>query len=548
MMNSSASVIARRTDRRLTFAAVSGLAARWGAILSVALLCGCFNTKDELVLEADGSGKVRIETRTSVPAEMLSGMGMQMGASDAIMYPPMTESEAKKFFPGKAFTVTAKEEKAGDSGRLLVIEAVFKDVNALLASPYARAHGLTLKVESSRLMLKALSGIEAAARFADMKDEGGMLGAQIPGLANLDKLKAELRSEFRVTLPNAIQASNGAQEGRSVTWIAERAKYTNGTEFAQKAGAVLEASCAADAIKMSPVTPTRLALVSFKELESGATAGQGSAPDAKKVAAAAKFVPYALQVTRALDLSGEGGSQENQAQLIGGVVLPREFAPQKWGAVKLEEVTDAKGNSLKMETSRDESFQETRFTSVNEDDAGEPAETTEERKTVTLRFHPPDWKVKEIARIKGSIGLQYLGAARHIVKLTNAVPASWIKQVSKEADAEFDSSQRALSSPALPELGLTVNFQMGMAQSGFTMLMLQVGGKKAVLSEAQVFDSEGRPWPTFFQQHAFGDEGSCSIIIAGRPTAPLSLAFLATSVGADVEVPILLEKIPVGRN
>src|SRR6266404_4567297 len=40
-----------------------------GAMLLVALLCGCFKTKDELTLEADGSGKVRIETRTSVPAE-----------------------------------------------------------------------------------------------------------------------------------------------------------------------------------------------------------------------------------------------------------------------------------------------------------------------------------------------------------------------------------------------------------------------------------------------------------------------------------------------
>src|SRR5207237_9069560 len=135
---------------------------------------------------------------------------------------------------------------------------------------------------------------------------GGMFGAQVPGLAGLDKLKTELRSEFRVTLPNAVSASNGAQDGRNATWIAERAKYTNGIEFAQKAGAVLEASCAADGLKMSPVNPPRLALVSFKELEAGAIASQGSAPDAKKVAAAPKCVPYALQVTRSLDLRGDG--------------------------------------------------------------------------------------------------------------------------------------------------------------------------------------------------------------------------------------------------
>src|SRR5437763_4207539 len=96
------------------------VAVRGGTILLVGLLCGCFQTKDELRLEADGSGKVRIETRTSIPAEMLGGLGMQMGATETGMYPPLIESEAKKLFPGKAFTVTAKEEKAGDSERVVV--------------------------------------------------------------------------------------------------------------------------------------------------------------------------------------------------------------------------------------------------------------------------------------------------------------------------------------------------------------------------------------------------------------------------------------------
>jgi len=526
-------------------------AIRLGPILALVLLCaGCFKIKDELTIEADGSGKIKIETRTSLPAELLGNFGMQVGESENVMYPPITEAEAKKFFPGKGFTVMTKEEKAGESERMLVIEASFEDINSLLASAYARAHSLMLKLESGKLHLKAVSGIEAAARLSDMKDEGGMFGAQFPGMAGLDKLKAELRSEFRVTLPNAVSESNGARDGRSATWIAERAKYTNALEFAGKASAILEASCSADGLKMSPVTPSRLALLTFKEVEAGAVASLGAAPDASKVAAAAKFVPYALQVTRTLDLSGEGGGHQNQAQLIGAVVLPREFAPQKWGAVKVEEVIDAKGNNLKMEAGRDMVFPDARFNGMNEEDEGEgdkPAETNEERRTVMLHFQPPDWKVKEIARIKASVSLQYAGAARHIVKLTNAVPANWIKKASSEAEFDFSPNQKALSSPALPELGLTLNFQMGMAQSGFTMLMLQVGGKKAALSDAQVFDSEGKPWPTFVQQQTFGEEGSCSIMIAGQPAAPLSLALIATAVGADVEVPIFLERVPVGR-
>src|SRR5882672_8935291 len=37
--------------------------------LSLVALCGCFKTKDELTVEADGSGVVRIETQTSIPPE-----------------------------------------------------------------------------------------------------------------------------------------------------------------------------------------------------------------------------------------------------------------------------------------------------------------------------------------------------------------------------------------------------------------------------------------------------------------------------------------------
>jgi hypothetical protein len=50
----------------------------------------------------------------------------------------VTEDEVKKFFPEKSFQVTSKQEKTDNGDTLLTVEAKFKDVNALLASPYAR--------------------------------------------------------------------------------------------------------------------------------------------------------------------------------------------------------------------------------------------------------------------------------------------------------------------------------------------------------------------------------------------------------------------------
>jgi hypothetical protein len=42
-----------------------------------------------------------------------------------------------------------------------------------------------------------------------------------------------------------------------------------------------------------------------------------------------------------------------------------------------------------------------------------------------------------------------------------------------------------------------------------------------------------------------GDDSSCTIMVAGKPEPPLSLAFVASGAGASVEVPILVEKVPV---
>ena len=44
--------------------------------------CGCIQTKDELTINADGSGQVRLETKTSMPAELTEQMSSrgQMGA------------------------------------------------------------------------------------------------------------------------------------------------------------------------------------------------------------------------------------------------------------------------------------------------------------------------------------------------------------------------------------------------------------------------------------------------------------------------------------
>jgi hypothetical protein len=526
-------------------------------------LCGCIKIKDELILNADGSGQVQLETVSSLPPEYAAGMGMagQMGgAGGGLIYPPVNESEARKFFPRKDFNVTVHAQKAANGDVTNVVQAEFKNLSALLASPYGRAHQLSVSIADGSLVVRALTGMEATARFAEITNNPamGMDFGLAPALAGLRNKTNNLRAEFRLTLPNAIASATAAHEGRTATWVVERAQSKDADDFARQLGAVCEARCPAAGLKMTPVTPVRLGLRPFAELAAG-VADAGAAVDTNKIAAAAKFVPYGLVVTRSLDLSGEGGAQESGAQLTGAVVVPPEFEPQKWGEPKLDEVVDAKGNDLKPgEGGEGRAFARPWSSGLGGADEEDNESTNPPQHVITISFRAPDWKVNEIARLKGSLTMQYYGGSQ-VVKLTNAIPTDWITDVSNlpggMMGGRFDeSTAKPINSAALAGLGLSLSAQTCVAQSGLTMLTLQVQGQQAALTDAQVFDAGGRPWPTIFPPQGFGgggggddDSESLEIIVAGKPKPPLSLAFVASGNGAAAPVPILLEHVSISR-
>ncbi len=382
-------------------------------------LCGCFQVKDELTIDADGSGRVHLEVKNAMPASMAGEMSMAGGFGGAIaLYPPFSDDEAHRFFPAKDFTVQVKTQPAAD-GNLIIIDASFKNINALLASPYGKAHQLSLSLAGQNLTLKAVSGLEGLARVAETKDIGGndMEIMAMPGLAEARKKTNEMRFEFHVTLPNDLETSSGHHEGKTASWLAERAKSKDSDDFAGQLGAIMEASCPATGLKMSPNTPPRLALGGFKDLQDQSVAAATPPPDTNKIAAAVRFVPATLVSTRTMDLTGANNApQQNAARLTGALVLPVEFAPQKWGEPEIEEVTDAAGNSLVLEKSAENQFMfQDRFSGMqNGDEDAVPAR--EARHKITLAFRPPDWKVKEISKIKATVGLTYFGGSQ-LVKI-----------------------------------------------------------------------------------------------------------------------------------
>jgi hypothetical protein len=111
----------------------------------------------------------------------------------------------------------------------------------------------------------------------------------------------------------------------------------------------------------------------------------------------------------------------------------------------------------------------------------------------------------------------------------------------------MDMTEKHLNSPRLGELGLAITLEEGMVENGMTMLQMAIKGSKGALLDAQVFDADGKPWPTILHSENSGmaDESSCQVMVAGSPKAPLSLAFAASGAGSTVEVPVLVEHVPL---
>jgi hypothetical protein len=527
---------------------------------ALTVCCGCLKVKEHLTIREDGSGTVRIETQSSVPADQLGAMSEgwmaygEQGESGAwLAYPPLAKAAARNLFPGKEFTVTVAESKNDAGEPVVTVEAAFRDINALLASPYGKAHALTLRSDGKTLAFRGLSGLHLMAQMLGLKDDAGIgMGALMAMQPDWQKQKNRLAIEFTLTLPKDVAAANGSPQGRNVTWTLDRAQMKDDAEAAKAFRAVFEASCPAEGLAFTPNSPVRLALLPFAELAAGPTGGTSQLPDEKKVAAQARFVPARLQVTRSVDLSGSGYAQ-NQATLTGVVLVPKEFAPQRWGATALDKVIDEKGNNLALaDDDRMSRFGHitSGFSGMSEEETDETEEaalaSADSRKVVTFIFKAPDWKAKEIARIEGSVELQYLGGSE-IVKLEKAIPKEWIGDMSRGRFGSFDGTERSLSNPRLTEVGLPLKLAMAMRTGGMLTISLQSEGesKQSALAEAQVFDAEGNPWPCFVHSQQMKPYNHYQIMVAGDPPAPLSLALLVSSVGATVKVPIRLEHVPL---
>lgn len=526
------------------------------------LVTGCLEVKEHLTIRSDGSGTLVIEVHSAIAPASIRRRGwadLAKGSPDFL--PPLTKEHAVRLFPGRGLRVEATEGSGGGGGPTMLVKVAFQDIQALVASPYGTAHGLWLHSEGGKLHFAANSGLLQTVVFSHSHkvEFFGKAAGHTHALKNRDQMS----TEFTVTLPNAIAASNGKVEGRSATWRLERSKGKNEADLIRMLTGPLRAACPAAGIDFAAVSPPRLGLFPFGEVKEGPAPGMRVPPDPRAVVAAARFVPHMVKSVQSFYLPGrKAGEAERRtdeararpldsaaAYLVGVLELPRELVPDRWGEPRVDRAADDVGTDLKLGEDELRQFR----SSINAWDRAVREELTKgphdvARHVLELRTRAPGRDATRLARLNGAVELEYFGDYR-IAKLPDAIPDEWIAWDTRHKRRPARREGRpVLASPLLRQLGLEVSvLHLARQSEPFapqrlkTTIWLSARSEEAGLLDVQVFDADGVPWPRV----AWGSDRTGPVdvqhfAVPGTPKPPLSLALLVHGTRLKVRVPIVL--------
>ncbi|NQT88541.1 hypothetical protein HQ560_17380, partial [bacterium] len=520
---------------------------RWRSLLLAACLAatsGCLKVKDHLTINANGSGTVRIEVFCAAPPDTIRSSSRYASYFATVergghpLYPPLARGHVGKLFPGKAFTVEVKESAGENDTPTLVADVTFADVNALIASPYGKAHALSLRKVGDTLRFVAHSGFVGAVIVGDDQQSEYAIRRYI-------KDKGEMAADFRVTLPNTLTGS----DTRTAAWPLRRAD-AKGDAKAEIEMFIkpLRAACSAEGVGFTPVSPPRLGLSHFEELADGPAQGMPKPPTPAQVAAAARFQPYHVKSVRAFYLPGraparnEHGGMHHSLErgglnVVGVLTLPRAYRPDKWMEPTIEEARDDLGTNLLVGgDARGRSSRTTPWDSMFQNEFGKPTDD-EERHILRLRVNVPPPEAKRLVVLRGFAQLDYFDNY-HVVKLPKVIPAEWVQRTTAEGKQVGGLRGRnEIASPLLERLGITVQILAveqrhahGRTKQPLTRFWFSIRSRDAKVIATQPYDAQGRPWPKIhWAGHLSSQMDPLHFAFPVHADPPYSLAFLVSA-------------------
>jgi len=501
-------------------------------IFTALALCACFDVKEHLVIHPDGSGSLSIEVKTDSDLyEVTADLGSDRWLSEArLNYPPTSMESMKVLFPGESFVI----EKAPDDKTTLKARVKFKDISAILNSPYAAVKSMDLSVDQGRLHMRTRTGFDgmAACRMADKLKNHPQFGPMMTEMcANTD----DAAYLFQVTLPAEAESQKGDAAGTKVTW-----NFSNGQAESADPDftAVIHASCSAKDIEFAPRGAARIDLRHFSALVSGKTHLRADLPSAADYRGQLRFQPLELLVTNSFAYTASP-ILTNRASLAGVITVPADLAPDQWGPVRLLKARDSDGTDLLFPVKKGPESAE----SQNPDwfDAGKvnSAESDQVHHPVTLQFRPPAWNSKAISLLSAKLDLVFY-SSESIVKIENAVPENIIRDQTRpdSVEAGHRKSKRIIA-PELEDAGIELFVEDAVDMGMALMVLVKTRAPHAVIEAIGFFDRQGQPLPGIVSdsQSEWGDDRQGFMaILPGRPDPPLSMASKLRYGGEPVSV------------
>ncbi|MCP4109145.1 MAG: hypothetical protein GY749_27055 [Desulfobacteraceae bacterium] len=503
-------------------------------------LVSCIRTKEHIIINKDGSGRVIIESQAEMQFDRFyhthAGRMFSSDSSNSAYLFMNGKESLEILFPGDSFKIQLKELKEKKYATGTAAEIEFADINDLLASPYGKIKSLEATRDEKYLNIRARTGLEHFIFGITTKDTEFL--EEFAAISGQDiSKKSEMFFEFKVTFPGKPVKGNGQITDQTSVWTIDCASLKDEDKIRQESVKIMTASCPSTEIAFSPNTPPRLSLDNFQHLKEQKTA-YGKIPSREKIIANVSFIPHKLLIKRSFDISGyEYGATESYSYLSGVIAIQSQLAPQKWGDNQLIEIFDNLNNSLKPSGKKARRW-DNRYSNRTRSHYSE--KTQKEQRPMSFIFKVPDRSAQKIKTFKAEVEMIYSSGAQ-VVKIDKAIRENIITDSDKGRGKRL---KERVSHPELLKSGVNLSIAKVITRGDLLMIFMYSDKSEASVIQFQVFDAQGLPWPTLY--NPVSDRSTSPIIVIGKPEHPLSLA-LMVSAGISVKIPVELKDISLTK-
>ena len=513
-------------------------------------LCGCIEVEEHLVIHADGSGILYLETRADTTAEDMDNIfGLSNYLPDRMKhYPPIADTSLNALFPGPDFSIGIQGTASKKNKHDLKAQVRFNHIDDLLRSPYGQLKSMELTVSDGPLTFRSRSGLDFLSICGHLQglDQDNPYSA---GLNMLCKKRDKIKYQFKVTLPNAVRSESGSTDKQTATWTFGGIESGFAPENRMAFDSIMTVSCGATGLGFTPNVPVRLDDHNFSEVQESNVTIAGTVPKMQAYQDAITFIPLEMRTIRTFAVA-EKGDYRNQSHLIGLISLTSNLKPDQWGDIQLLEAVDGLGTNLLPENDHDTRCSE----SYELESIGEKMTIPGDGKMifhpVCLGFLPPRLSAQSIARLRGTARLVHYHTLS-TKKIENVIERHRIvqqRQLYRPGSFRAPEEKR-LQSQALIESEMDFVLESVMDMGFAVIINIMAKSKKARLNSLTFYDKDGYPIPgcvKFEPTRSIGQGGYRWAVVAyGRPEPPFSLALRVRGGGTELSVPFRINNLPI---